>query len=411
VSRVRTAGLTTVALAMLVALLAGTGSAAGRTTEAAEAVETSTPRPMLLWSGYRIARTGKASGGWIGARRWGTHGPVIYRIDPETRAVSTTYQDGRWVHRLRGKGPRFAADRRATARAAWIVSKYGTYRYDIQSAAVDAALLHLLARHRWTLGGDLGSRRIRQTDSPAQVRRFARIMIDDSSRRSGPYTVRVRQQNAAVVGEPVRLAIHVAVARNGRPLPFVPVRVRTPEGVANIGETGENGRIGVTYPNPPAGATPIRVTVAKVPETRLRVLTPRRAPASRAVIAGKKGLVHGNGVVYVKARPSVVVTTDDRRIPAGARTRGRFRLTDSAEDWPRSAAVTLFGPFAHAEYARCGIRTTRNGQTRVTDAGTYSLPRYTLRKRGYYVWHVRVPGNAVNLPTSDCGGKFRVVAN
>jgi hypothetical protein len=236
-------------------------------------------------------------------------------------------------------------------------------------------------------------------------------MIDDSRRRAGPHAVRVRQKDAAVVGDPVRLAISVVVARNGRPLPYVPVRVRTPDGVTKLGETGKDGRIGMTYENPPAGATPIRVTVADAPETRLRLLPPRRRAASRAVVAGKKGLVNGIGVVYVKARPTVVVTNDDRRIRAGAKSPGRFRLVDSAEDWPRSAAVTLYGPFTHADYARCGIRTTRNGQVRVTDAGTYSLPRFTLNKKGYYLWQVQVPGNRVNLAAGDCGGRFRVVAN
>lgn len=419
---VRSAGATAlVGLAMVAALVAGTGPSAGRVTPvaaepgsmaAAEPVKRSAPRRLLLWSGYRIDHTGRASGGWIGARRLGRKGPVIYRIDPAVSARFTTYQAGRWVHRLRGKGPnRFAAGRRATARAAWIVSKYGTYRYDIQSAAVDAALLHLLARHRWTIGGDLGARRIRQSGEPAQVRSFARIMLDDSKRRAGPYTVRVRQKDVAVIGDPVRLSIRVVVARNGRPLPFVPVRVRTPDGTRNAGMTGKNGRVGLTYEKPDAGATTIGVTVARAPETRLRVLTPRRKSASRAVIAGKKGLVKGHGVIYVKARPRVVVTTNDRRIPKGARSKGRFRLANSAEAWPRRATVTLHGPFAHPEYARCGIRTTRNGQTRVTAAGSYSLPRFTLNKVGYYVWRVRVPGNRVNLPAGDCGGKFRVVGN
>jgi hypothetical protein len=407
VTRSRIAGATIVGLALVATLFAAGPSA----PQAAAADERSAPRKVLLWSGYRIEPTGKASGGWIGARRWGRKGPVIYRIDPAASAGYTRYQPGRWVDRLKGKGPRYAADPRATARAAWIVSKYGTYRYDIQSAAVDAALLHLLARHRWTTGGDLGSRRIRQTDEPTLVRRFARIMIRDSSRRAGPYAVRVRQRNTAVIGEPVQLAIHVVVARNGRPLPYVPVRVRTPDGVTHLGETSKTGRIAMTYQSPPAGATPIQLTVAEAPETRLRVLRPRRWSASRAVVAGQKGLVIGRGVVYVKARPTVAVTTDDRRIRAGNKSKGRFRLVGSAEAWPRTAAVTLHGPFTHSEYAKCGIRTTRNGQVRVTDAGTYALPRFTLRQKGYYVWQVQVPGNRVNLAAGDCGGKFRVVGN
>ena len=420
-SPVRGAGAAFVGLAMVAALVAGTGPSAGQaSTVAAESsaggtegtVERSVPRELLYWAGYRIDRTGKASGGWIGARRRGREGPIIYRVDPAASARSTGYHDGRWVHRLRGKGPhRSGAGRKATSRAAWIVSKYGTYRYDVQSAAVDAALLHLLARHRWTLRGALGAPRIRQSDEPTLVRKFARIMLDDSRRLAGPYTVRVRQKNVAVIGDPVQLAIRVVVARNGRPLPFVPVRVRTPDGTTDAGTTGEDGRVGVTYEEPVAGATSIEIRVARVPETRLRVLAPRRKSASRVVIAGQKGPLTGHGVVYVKARPRVAVTTDEWRIRKGTRTKGRFRLVDSAEEWPRTATVTVHGPFTHRDNARCGVRTIRTGQTRVTAAGYYAQPRFTLHKQGYYVSNVLVPGNRVNLSASDCGGKFRVVAD
>jgi hypothetical protein len=298
-----------------------------------------------------------------------------------------------------------------TARAAWIVSKYGRLRLPAQSAAVDAALLHLLAGGRWKLSGDAGKRRIRQSEESALVRSLARIMIDDSARRSGPYKIEVRQKNEAIIGDDVQLGVRVVVARNGRPLPFVPVQIQTPDGVLKGDLTRADGRISLTYPLPTAGVTPIRVRVAKVPETRLRLLSPRRWAASRAVMAGKKRLLGTRDLVYVKARPRVVVTTGDRRIAAGSKTKGRFQLVAAAEAWPRPARVTLHGPFSHSDNARCGTRTTRTGHLRVTGAGYYTLPRFTLRKRGFFIWRVAVPGNRVNLPASDCGGRFRVVKN
>ncbi len=132
-------------------------------------------------------------------------------------------------------------------------------RLPAQSAAVDAAILHLLAGHRWTLSGDLGRRRIQQSEESALVRSLARTMIDDSQRRTGPYRIQVRQKGTAVIGDPVRLAIRVVVARNGRPLPFVPVRVQTPDGILKGDLTRADGRIGLTYPMPSAGVTSIRV--------------------------------------------------------------------------------------------------------------------------------------------------------
>ena len=408
----RAAGPAFVGLAMVAALVAGTGPSTGSVTSVSDqtgARQDPTPRPVLQWSGYPIARTGKAAGEWIGARRWGRHGPVLYRIDPAASGRSTTYAPGRWVKKVQGKSPRSSANTRTTARAAWILAKYGRVRLPAQSAAVDAAVLHLLAGHRWTLSGDLGRRRIQQSEESALVRSLARTMIDDSQRRTGPYRIQVRQKGTAVIGDPVRLAIRVVVARNGRPLPFVPVRVQTPDGTLKGDLTRADGRIGMTYPMPSAGVTSIRVAVSKVPETRLRLMKPRRPAASRVAIAGKKRLLGTTDLIYVKARPRVVVTTGDKRLVAGAKSKGQFRLIDSAEAWPRRATVTLHGPFAHSDNAGCGSRTTRTGSTRVTGAGSYGLPRFTLRKQGYYVWRVQVPGNRVNLPAADCGGQFRVV--
>jgi len=399
-----------VGIAMVAALVAGTGpSSGGQTPTEDDSVEPA-GREQLAWSGYRIDRTGKASGGWIGARRWGRNGPVLYRIDPAASARTTTYRSGHWVSRLRALEPRSTADRRDTARAGWILSKYGTFRYDSQSAAVDAALLHLLAGDRWSLRGDLGARRIRQSVRSAEVRSFARIMLNDSLLRSGPYAIEVHQQDVAIIGEPVRLAIRVFAARNGHPLPYVPVQVATPDGVTNAGKTSKDGPIGLTYDSPPAGALPIKVSVGQAPEARLRLLAPVRPSASRVVVAGRKGRVTGYGVAYVKARPRVLVSAKDTRIPAGGKNKGRFRLLGSAEAWPRRAVVTLHGPFADPQKVQCGPRTTRKAHVRVTKAGHYSLPRYTLRKEAIYVWQVRVPGNRVNLPADVCGGRFRVVA-
>ncbi len=407
--RPKTAAL--VGLAMVAALLAATGPSSGGVGPEAVATDRETPRTLRYWSGFRIQRTGKAAGGFIGARRWSQNGPILYRIDPAATTGATTYQAGRWAARVPGSGPRFAADRRDTARAAWIVSKYGTFRYDVQSAAVDAALLHLLANESWRLNGDLGTRRIRQADEPAQIRSFARTMLDSSRKLAGPYAITVQQTNEAIVGDPVGLAIRVTVARNGRPLPFVPVKVSSPAGRASLGTTDEDGWVRVTYEHPSAGATPLQVAVAKAPRTQLRILHPGRPSRSRVVVAGRKDVVRGQGAVYVKARPEVEILRGVKRARAGTPTGGRFRLSRSAEAWPRRAEVTLHGPYTHAENVRCGKRVARTGHTRVTDAGRYPLPWFKLRRQGFYVWQVQVPGNAVNLAAGDCGGKFRVVGD
>ena len=47
------------------------------------------------------------------------------------------------------------------------------------------------------LSGDQGKRRIRQSEESAMVGSLARIMLDDSRRRSGPYRIQVRQKGTA----------------------------------------------------------------------------------------------------------------------------------------------------------------------------------------------------------------------
>lgn len=416
-TRLRALALLVVGLATAAALLPGAPAPAesasvpqtrAAQTPVAPATDRSAVRTLVRWSGFGIKATGTAAGGFVGARRWGKKGPVVYQVDPRGTAGRTAYRKARWVGRLRGSGRHVSADARSTARAAWIVSKYGRFRYDIQNAAVDAALLHLLAGKRWRLTGDLGLRRIRQTGHALDVRRFARTMLDDSLRLSGPYVVQVRQDRIPVVGDAVRLAIRVVVARNGRPLPYVPVRVTSPDGTANAGTTDEGGWVRLTYPHPSAGATPIRVRVGKAPETRLRLMDPKRRARSRLVVAGRKGVLDARGAVYVKARPRVNVGERVTRIRPGQPTKGAFKLVRSAESWPRQAVVTLHGPFAKPGKARCGARVARRGHVRVTAAGRYRLPRFELREQAYYIWRVQVPGNRVNLPAVDCGGRFRV---
>ena len=106
----RAAGPAFVGLAMVAALVAGTGPSTGSVTSVSDqtgARQDPTPRPVLQWSGYPIARTGKAAGEWIGARRWGRHGPVLYRIDPAASGRSTTYKPGRWVRNGAGEESAF----------------------------------------------------------------------------------------------------------------------------------------------------------------------------------------------------------------------------------------------------------------------------------------------------------------
>jgi len=111
------------------------------------------------WSGYRIKPAPSADGGFMGARK--TDGRVTYRLDAGARRRTYGYRP---VHRVSG-------DRRS-ARAAWILSKYGAVRIADQAAAVDVATYALVSDR--PLGGARARARLRATGHAAAIRTLAR---------------------------------------------------------------------------------------------------------------------------------------------------------------------------------------------------------------------------------------------
>ncbi|UUZ61250.1 hypothetical protein [Nocardioides sp. B-3] len=140
------------------------------------------------------------------------------------------------------------ATAKETARAARILSKYGGYRDDVRAAAVDAAVLHLLAGKQWRVTArGRGAQRIRQARDSATVMRFARLMLRSSRVSAGVYGATVAATSADVGGI-TSVTVSVTDGR-GRPAAGLPVTVTSPEGgpaVASGGPveavTGDDGR-------------------------------------------------------------------------------------------------------------------------------------------------------------------------
>ncbi|MDQ4052593.1 MAG: hypothetical protein M3237_07815 [Actinomycetota bacterium] len=365
----------------------------------------STDRP---WSGFRIDTNDDASGSWFGARKVGvTPGRVVYRIDPAAHPRPGAFGKPRRVARVAGPGEKRAAGPRATARAAWILSKYGSYDYEIQAAAVDAAVLHLLAGRDYALGGRETRARLRSTGEARRIKRFAAIMLRDSTSRSGPYRMAVRQLGEAVIGETVRLAVQIVSSRSGEPLTSVPVSLRLGSGAWRpAGETDSAGRVTFEYVGRAAGPQRVTARVARVPEHRLLLMQPRRASASRVAVAGRKHVQAARTTAAVKARPDASIASAS--ITSGNRTRGSFRITDAYGSAPSSATVVLRGPFGSRDQATCQRKLLRVRQVPASGNGTYPLPRLEVRQAGVYIWYVVAPGDTYNLNASACAGVFRV---
>jgi hypothetical protein len=306
-----------------------------------------------------------------------------------------------------GPGPKRAAGPRATARAAWILSKYGSYRYEIQSAAVDAAVLHLLAGGDYALNGSATRARLRDTGEVESIKRFARIMLRDSSRSSGPYRLTVQQQGESALGGPVRVGTRIVVARSGEPLSSVPVSFRIANGAWHpAGETDDAGRVTLNYPGNAAGPHRVTARVGRVPEHRLLLMSPRRQAASRIAVAGRKHVMAEPTTAIVKARPAADVTAAS--ITSGNRTLGSFRVTGAYGSSASTATVVLRGPFGSRAQVTCQRKALRVRHVPVAGNGRYQLPRLEVRQAGVYIWQVVAPGNAYNLDLSACNGPFRV---
>ena len=75
------------------------------------------------WTGYRIPRNGHADGGWMGGYQVGD--TPVFVVTPTKRPNRKGYEPAHDVANLdASRGP----SRPATARAAWVLSKYGGYR-------------------------------------------------------------------------------------------------------------------------------------------------------------------------------------------------------------------------------------------------------------------------------------------
>ncbi len=377
-------------------------------TSAGAPAEQSPAKSDRPWMGFRIDTSDRATGSWLGAWKLGrSPGRVVYRIDPLADPRADGFGPLRRVATVPGRGPQRAAGARATARAAWILSKFGTYPYEIQSAAVDLAVLHLLAGRAQALHGRAASARLRETGEAQRIKAFAAVMLRDSQRMSGPYRLVVRQLGETALGEPVQLGAQIVVARSGRPLMSVPVSVR----VANspwlpAGETDESGRVAFDYVGGVAGPHRVVARVARVPEHRLLLMQPRRRGASRIAVAGRKHVLASPTTAIVKARPAARVTSAS--ITAGNRTLGSIRVSDAYGSSPTSATVVLRGPFGTPGQASCDRKALRVRHVEVTGNGRYPVPRLEVRQAGVYIWQVVSPGDAFNLDAAACDGGFRV---
>lgn len=358
-------------------------------------------------TGFRIPADGTAGGYWVGSRSTG--GQVVYRIDPGKPKIATSGFGARlWRSQLKGLGPRTVSTR-DTARAAWILAKYGTYRYDIQNAAVEIALDQLLYGGAWSLTGSRTNARLATVPERATVREFAATMLADSSTYAGPYRVAL-SAGRTMVGSTIPVSVRVTAATTGAGVPLLPLTVTGPGGTRTL-RTDATGRATTSFTATTAGTAGVRVAVTKVPESRLLIRPPSTTGASRVAIAGLKTNLTASTTATVLAVPSLRVSTGLSQILAGTSTRPQIVVGGLPAGYRGTATARLYGPVSQRAGLTCRESTLRHTQTIPVSANaTYQGAALRLDTPGYYGWSVTLSGSNTSVPVaSGCAPAGAVV--
>jgi hypothetical protein len=300
-----------------------------------------------------------------------------------------------------------------TAKAAWIISKYGSYRYPIQNAAVETALDDLLVGGRWALNGGATRQRLRQSGQEARIHQFAATMLSGANRYAGPYriTVTVAPHLADLTSLPV--TVKVTSVRTGRGIQDLPVLLTYPTASSVTVRTGADGTaqtsVTPTAPVPP-GPHLLTAHVSRLPETRLLVSTSRTTGASRVLIAGRKTVRSVLVVTAVQAHPQVTSVSTSPTITTSQPAPALFTVTGGYPS-RRTAIATLYGPFSSTDAARCTPATSAATTSfTVTAAGRYAAGAVRVASPGYYLWGATLSADAYNTAASFCAGSVAVLS-
>ncbi len=389
---------------LLMALLlvaAGLPAVHQRSADAAPVGASSAVHRAHRWTGYRIPRNGHADGGWMGGYRIGD--TPIFVVTPTRHPNRRGYYAARAEADLdKSRG----ASRRATTRAAWVLSKYGGYKDALQAAAVDAVVYHLLAGGRWRIGHPRGTARIQHSGDPASVRRFAKIMLVQSRKFAGVYRVTVTATSADVGGT---IAVTVKVtAGHHRPASGLPVAVSMPGAATVHAVSGDDGRAVSRLPATQQGWQDVTASVGQVPEHRLYLRKPVRRGQAAAAEGGVRRTVQASARTAVRGPQTMSLqATPDNLVVGG---QAAVTATVAGDGSPRQATAALLGPFQSASAAVCSGPPVGTTTMTVAGVGSYRLPALAPSAGGFYAWQVTVDGTAISLPVTACGAVTRVRA-
>ncbi|WP_203337654.1 hypothetical protein [Nocardioides limicola] len=348
-------------------------------------------------SGFQIAANGQANGGWIGARR--VRGQTAYRIQPGKQATSGRYRP--FVRRGSADAVPVRSDR-ALRRTAWILSRYGGRRHDVQAAAVDAAVLHLTRGRSWRIGKRDGRARIRQTPYPRQVGDWARQMLRESQQYAGPYRLTL-DVGRAEAGSGSRSRVQLLSARDAA-IEGITVRFRY-DGVVRTAVTNRHGIAAVTF-TAKAGAHSVTARALGLPEVALHVAKPRRR-GSMVAAAGRTRTMSASAPLVAAGAQQVRITPPTTALLAGRDLGHRYTISGAIGS--QQVRQRVHGPFTTSGEASCATSSSQSTSTTRTGDGTWAFSAYATPRSGWYRRHLVAAGNSSTHAADVCGPAVRVM--
>lgn len=389
----RDSGPITRALTRAIAGFIAAAVIAGLTT-----LVTATPaQAVARWSGYSIKSGRTADDGWIGGYASGSL--RLYQYQPAARRNTGGYRTG--LVKRTDLNTRTTISQ--TARAAWILSKYGAYRNATQQAAVDAATYHLLYGGTMLYYRDRGAQRIRQTGRPAAtIRAWTKQMLAESAQHAGAHRVSLSVPDVAV-GAYITATATVVDGR-GHPMNMIRVRV-TYDGNTIEGTTDSTGKVQVQFPATEGGTRTVTARALQLPSHYLVIKRAKYARQASALIAGRRITVAKSVTVNVAGNQTLTLTSTDAVVEENQRTAVRF--TVDGQGGTQGVTTELFGPFTGPAAATCtGTPRAKVTQT-ISAEGTFTTPSMPAQSAaGYYKRKVTLAGNDLNQPVSSCGALF-----
>lgn len=353
--------------------------------------------------GFSINVSSTAGGKFVGTRTVDGPGTTAVRsiaLDPGKK-LAATYSVAAPTRTTDLQGAYAGPSARSTARAAYLMSKYGTAKNRITAAALDAAVATLIAPNsKWAFNRSLGVKRLKATGNGGKITTLTKKLLTESTNLSGPYNLSVRAS-----GTDGALTVRfVGKTLAGRPLAnrTVDIMVGT-DGPFTV-KTDSNGRANLALGAQTPGEKTVTATVKGLPDWRLAYFTSRQSNTTRLALAAPRVEATASTRSTVKGDQTLTLSTPSPAVPANFA--GRVTINGWGGD--RTLTSSLHGPYATAEEAKaaaCTASPTYTATATVNEDGTYNLAT-GASSVGYWTYKVAVAGNAANEPASTCSAPF-----